>query len=91
LGSAEVTHPYHPLRGQRFVVLKVRHVSGVETLSLRHAELGSFAMAREWTDWAPPDAPAVGSGPALIIDAFGLAALAALLLCLSQGSSGVDR
>ena len=42
LGSAEVTHPFHPLRGRRFVVLKVRRVSGVETLSLRHVELGSL-------------------------------------------------
>src|SRR5258706_15725863 len=49
LGSAEVTHPFHPLRGQRFVVLKVRRVSGVETLSLRHPDLGSFAMGREGT------------------------------------------
>jgi hypothetical protein len=56
LGSAEVTHPFHPLRGQRFVVLKIRRVSGVETLSLRHVELGSFAVPREWTDWAPLDA-----------------------------------
>src|SRR5713226_4888510 len=55
LGSAEVTHPFHPLRGQRFVVLKVRRVSGVETLSLRHPDLGSFAMRREWTDWGTPD------------------------------------
>jgi hypothetical protein len=30
LGSAEVTHPFHPLHGQRFVVLKVRRVAGVE-------------------------------------------------------------
>jgi len=39
LGSAEITHPFHVLRGQRFAVLKVRKVSGVETLSLRHAEI----------------------------------------------------
>src|SRR5438105_2460693 len=72
LGSAEITHPFHPLRGQRFVVLKVRTVSGVETLSLRQAELGSFAVAREWTDWAPPGAQAVPSdGKALLIDASG--------------------
>lgn len=89
MGSAEVTHPFHPLRGQRFVVLKVRRVSGVETLSLRHAELGSFAMPREWTDWGPPEMPAVGAGPALIVDAFGCAALAALLFSLNQDSSGV--
>jgi len=91
LGSAEVTHPFHPLRGQRFVVLKVRRISGVETLSLRHAELGSFAMPREWTDWAPPEAPARAAGPALMMDAFGLAALAALVFSLRQDSPGVDR
>ena len=91
MGSAEVTHPFHPLRGQCFVVLKVRVVSGVETLSLRHAELGSFTMAREWTDWTPLDALAVAIGQALILDAFGLAALAAMVRSISRGSSEVDR
>ncbi|RWL77915.1 MAG: hypothetical protein EOR69_28185 [Mesorhizobium sp.] len=89
MGSAEVTHPFHPLRGQRFDVLKVRRVSGVETLSLRHAELGSVAMPREWTDWGAPDVAASGAGPRLIADAFGCAALAALLFSLKD-SSGVE-
>src|ERR1700756_608895 len=53
LGSAEITHPFHPFRGQRFVVLKIRMISGAERLSLRHAEMGSFAVRRDWTDWAP--------------------------------------
>jgi hypothetical protein len=26
----------------------------VEILSLRHAEMGSLAVRREWTDWAAP-------------------------------------
>ena len=43
----------------------------METLSLRHAELGSFAMPREWTDWGSAEA-----GATLIADAFGLATLA---------------
>ena len=91
LGSAEVTHPFHPLRGHRFVVLKVRRVSGVETLSLRHHELGSFAMPREWTDWAPPDAQVtpIGGQP-LIIDAFGLLALTELVTSLTR-KGGLDR
>jgi Family of unknown function (DUF5372) len=85
LGSAEITHPFHPLRGQRFAVLKVRTVSGVETLSLRQAELGSFAVAREWTDWAPPGAQAVPSdGKALLIDASGLLALDQLVASLTR-------
>src|SRR6266481_1378471 len=90
LGSAEVIHPFHPLRGQRFVVLKVRRVAGVETLSLRHHDLGSFAMAREWTDWAPPGAPAVSVGKSLMIDAFGLLSLTELVTSLTR-NGGLDR
>jgi len=90
LGSAEITHPFHPLRGQRFVVLKVRRVAGVETLSLRHHDLGSFAMAREWTDWAPPGASAVSPGKSLMIDAFGLLSLTELVTSLTR-NGGLDR
>jgi hypothetical protein len=83
LGSAEITHPFHPFRGQRFVVLKVRKVSGVETLSLRQAELGSFAMPREWTDWGPPGTQAaLVGGQLLLIDTLGLLALTELLISL---------
>src|SRR5262249_28366829 len=44
LGRAEITHPFHPLRGQRFVVLKLRTISGVATLSVRHPDRGSFTI-----------------------------------------------
>ena len=86
LGSAEITHPFHPLRGRRFVVLKIRKVSGVELLSLRDAELGSFAIAREWTDWAVPER-AADFQPPLILTAEGLVALAEQLAVLSKDSS----
>jgi hypothetical protein len=91
LGFAEVVHPVHPLRGQRFVVLKIRRVSGVEMLSLRHPEFGSFAMPREWTDRAPPDKQAHAGGAPLVIDVFGLVALAELIACLDVADFGVDR
>jgi Family of unknown function (DUF5372) len=91
LGSAEVTHPFHPLRGQRFVVLKVRTVSGVETLSLRHTDLGSFAMPREWTDWARPGSQTCSDGKQLLVDAFGLVVLAELVASLNPDSFEVDR
>jgi hypothetical protein len=47
--------------------------------------LGSFALPREWTDWAPPDAQATpaGSQP-LITDAFGLLALNDLVAALTR-------
>jgi hypothetical protein len=65
--------------------LKVRRISGVDTLNLRHSELGSFAMPREWTDWAPPNAEvASAGGKPLITDAFGLLALNELLALLAR-------
>jgi hypothetical protein len=54
LGSAKICHPFHPLQGQRFEVLKERRVSGVDTLILRELERGTFSIPREWTDWACP-------------------------------------
>jgi hypothetical protein len=54
LGWAEIRHPFHPLRGQRFEVLKKRRLAGVDTLILRECQRGSFSIAREWTDWADP-------------------------------------
>src|SRR5437667_11190154 len=52
LGWAEIAHPFHPLRGQRFEVLKKRRVAGVDTLILRGLERGTLSDPREWTDWA---------------------------------------
>jgi Family of unknown function (DUF5372) len=54
LGWAEIRHPFHPLHGQRFQVLKVRRVGGIDTLILRKLERGTFSVALEWTDWADP-------------------------------------
>lgn len=53
-GWAEITHPFHPRRGQRFAVLKARCVAGVDTLILRDTACGTFAVARDWTDLAAP-------------------------------------
>ena len=54
MGWAEIRHPFHPLRGQHFQVLKTRRIGGVDTLILREPARGSFSVAREWTDWADP-------------------------------------
>jgi hypothetical protein len=51
----EITHPFHPLRGQQFPVLKSRSVRGVECLILKGSESGTFAVPRAWTDQARPD------------------------------------
>jgi hypothetical protein len=56
LGWATITHPFHPLRSQRFEVLKTRRVAGTDTLILRHPDRGSYTVAQEWTDWGLPEA-----------------------------------
>ena len=83
---AEITHPFHPLRGQQFAVLKLRTVSGVELLSLRHPDLGSLSVARDWTDWAAPGTNPPDPHLALIIDADGLLTLSDLVDALSRNS-----
>ena len=66
-------------------MLKIRKVSGVETLSLR-AERGSFAVPREWTDWAPPGTPSElpnGQQP-LLLDVAGALAISELVCSLKH-------
>jgi hypothetical protein len=84
LGSVEVTHPFHPLRGQKFSVLKLRTVSGVATLSVRHPELGSLAIREDWTDWSAGNTPP--GTLTLKIDALGLAELAVIVESLARGA-----
>ena len=50
MGYAEIRHPYHPLSGQKFPILKTRRVSGVDTLILRGSSMGTFAVPEDWTD-----------------------------------------
>jgi hypothetical protein len=79
LGWAEIRHPYHPLRGQQFRVLKQRRLAGVDTLILRECERGSFSVAREWTDWADASPYAALGLPARRLDATSLFELVSLL------------
>ena len=51
MGWAEIQHPFHPLRGQSFPVLKKRRVSGLDTLILQGLQHGTFCVAREWDRW----------------------------------------
>lgn len=68
LGWAEIRHPFHPLRGQRFSVLKARCVAGTETLLLRDTDRGSFSIARAWTDWGAPSVDGEAIAPACYFD-----------------------
>ena len=79
MGWAEICHPFHPLRGQRFEVLKKRRLAGVDTLILRELDRGTFSVAREWTDWADPSLYDSLGLPPQRLDADSLFELVALL------------
>jgi hypothetical protein len=79
LGWAEIRHPFHPLRGKRFEVLKKRRIAGIDTLILRESQYGSFSIAREWTDWADPSVHDLLSFPPCRLDAESLFELVTLL------------
>src|SRR5260370_3727578 len=79
LGWTEIRHPFHPLRGQRFQVLKARRIAGIDTLLLRELDRGSFSIAREWTDWADPSLYCALGWPPRRLDADSLFELATLL------------
>jgi hypothetical protein len=90
LGWAEIRHPFHPLRGQRFPVLKKRRVAGIDTLILRNLERGTFSVAREWTDWADPSPYSALGLPPRRLHADSLLELADLLEQLTQNLAKKD-
>ena len=93
LGWAEISHPFHPLRGRRFEVLKKRRVAGVDTLILRELERGTLSVPREWTDWADPSPYDSLTPPSHRLSAdclFELVALVDALSASSPSSPGKD-
>ena len=84
MGWAEIRHPFHPLRGQRFEVLKKLRVAGVDTLILRELQRGSFSVAREWTDCADPSLSDCLGSPPQRLDGESLLELVTLLEGLTK-------
>jgi hypothetical protein len=91
LGWAEIRHPFHPLRGQRFEVLKKRRIAGVDTLILRERKRGSFSIAREWTDWADPSGYDSLDLPPGRLEAESLFELVSLLEELTKPNKKVEK
>jgi hypothetical protein len=67
LGWALITHPFHPLKGRRLAILKIRKVAGREVFSLYDEKKGSLPMPRDWTDQAvlSPEAGLIEPAPIL--------------------------
>jgi len=54
LGWAEITHPYHPLLGEKFPIINKKQIGGIDTLFLKGSPGGTFPIPLDWTDQAPP-------------------------------------
>ena len=92
MGWATVTHPFHPLRGQRFEVLKLRRAAGVDSLILRHPQRGSYTVAQDWTDWGLPEVTTGEPTLTAKLDAASLMGLAELLAMLDKRArEGLDE
>ena len=73
-----VTHPFHPLRGQRFRILQSRVWASRGKLILEGGDCGTFSVWREWTDRDPANGISENQGGPLLAPA-PLLELAALL------------
>ena len=69
MGWALITHPFHPLKGQRFAILKIRKMGDLEVLSLYDDKRGSLPIPRDWTDQALLSPHEGLIAPAPILDA----------------------
>jgi hypothetical protein len=57
LGFVIVTHPFHPLNGQRLEVLFAKRRAGATVLVCAGGAYGSITLPEAWTDrGAPPEA-----------------------------------
>jgi hypothetical protein len=56
LGSLVVTHPFHPLRGQRLEVLHSRRWGRSRLYLCDGGALGDVVLSEEWTDRGPEPA-----------------------------------
>jgi Family of unknown function (DUF5372) len=79
-----ITHPFHPLVGQRFAILKVRKIAGQDVLSLYDRKRGSLTVPRAWTDQAEPSPYAGLPEPAPILEVHCLLKVHELLRATSK-------
>jgi hypothetical protein len=82
LGWVSITHPHHPLYGQRVEVVFVRRGADPD-LIVRLPDGEHAAIAQSWTrDEAAPDAPV--AGPLRLLDVAGLRQAAQFVAQLRQ-------
>jgi hypothetical protein len=64
--------------------VRSRRIGGVDTVILRDGELGSFAVALEWTDLAAPSSTGRVDGSTARLEVYALCDLVALIDAVAQ-------
>lgn len=89
MGWAEIIHPYHPLNGQKFRILKIRKIAGEDILSLKGSSTGTFGIPRNWTDQSDPHMFA--DDPLLILSYPYLVKLCELVALINHVKQDLDK
>ncbi len=67
--TAEITHPFHHLRGERFLVLRKKRFTKVPLLVLQNRTTGRrWTVPEEWTDLREPSPYSDDEAPILEYD-----------------------
>ena len=83
MGFVTITHPHHPLRGQRCEVIRLRRGTDPDAI-LRLPDGSHAAIALSWTDYSKA-APVEKPGAALpLLDLSGLRQIVQILERLNQ-------
>ena len=70
-GSVTITHPHHPLTGQRVDIVRIRRGPDPD-LIIRLADGTYTAIAMSWTDYAASAEPIPRAGATPLLDIEGL-------------------
>ncbi len=83
---AEITHPFHPLHGQKFAILKSRKLAQRDEISLKGSHRGTIVVPRDWTDRSDPNPYTCLGGPLPILSYERLCAIVDLIAAIRQDS-----
>ena len=87
----EVTHPFHPFRGQSFKMVRQRRLSGVDSVELKGPGLCNVTVPLEWTSLAVPSAYANEESLCCVAPFEKLDELAQFLAGLDEESRGTEK
>ncbi len=86
LPSVIVTHPFHPLRGEKLALVH-RPRKPHSRLKVRGPEGKTFYIPRDWTDYEAQQGRPPQAAPDRLLDIRGLRAVAAVISSIKAESS----